>query len=140
VTNTADFVEVEHTADWAIRVRGKTLSELFINVAIGIYSLVVDLPFRKADKAEIERMVEVEGVDPETLLINWLNELLYHTEMDNEVFSEFEMECFEATRLRATVRGCSTHQLKKHIKAATFNDLCIIPTENGYEATVVFDV
>jgi SHS2 domain-containing protein len=137
VTNTADFVEVEHTADWAIRVRGKTLSELFINVAIGMYSLVVDLPLRKAD---IERMVEVEGVDPETLLINWLNELLYHTEMDNEVFSEFEMECFEATCLRATVRGCSTHQLKKQIKAATFNDLCIIPTENGYEATVVFDV
>ncbi len=137
MTNTADFVEVEHTADWAIRVRGKTLSELFINVAIGMYSLVVDLPPKKA---EIERMVEVEGADPETLLINWLNELLYHTEMDNEVFSEFEMECFEETRLRATVRGNHTKQLKKQIKAATFNDLCIIPTENGYEATVVFDV
>lgn len=137
MTNSADFVEVEHTADWAIRVRGKTLSELFINVAIGMYSLVVDLP---PGKAEIERIVDVEGVDPETLLINWLNELLYHTEMDHEVFSEFVIESFQQTHLQATVRGRSTHQLKKHIKAATFNDLCIVPTENGYEATVVFDV
>jgi SHS2 domain-containing protein len=137
VTNSANFVEVEHTADWAIRVRGKTLSELFINVAIGMYSLVADLP---SGKAEIERTVDVEGVDPETLLINWLNELVYHTEMDNEVFSEFVMQSFEPHHLRATVRGSATHQLKKHIKAATFNDLCIIPTENGYEATVVFDV
>ena len=137
MTNSADFVEVEHTADWAIRVRGKTLSELFINVAIGMYSLVVNRP---SGKAEIERTVDVEGVDPETLLINWLNELVYHTEMDNEVFSEFVMQSFEANHLRATVRGSATHQLKKHIKAATFNDLCIIPTEKGYEATVVFDV
>jgi SHS2 domain-containing protein len=59
VTNSADFVEVEHTADWAIRVRGKTLSELFINVAIGMYGLLVDLP---SEKAEIERTVDVEGV------------------------------------------------------------------------------
>jgi len=137
MTDSANFVEVEHTADWAIRVRGKTLSELFINVAIGMYSLVTDLP---SGKAEIERIVNVEGVDPETLLINWLNELVYHTEMDNEVFSEFVIESFEANHLRAKVRGRSTPQLKKHIKAATFNNLCIIPTENGYEATVVFDV
>jgi SHS2 domain-containing protein len=89
MTDSANFVEVEHTADWAIRVRGKTLSELFINVAIGMYSLVADLP---PGKAEIERIVNVEGVDPETLLINWLNELVYHTEMDNEVFSEFVIE------------------------------------------------
>jgi hypothetical protein len=38
ITNSANFVEVAHTADWAIRGRGKTPSELFINVAIGMYS------------------------------------------------------------------------------------------------------
>ena len=40
----------------------------------------------------VERDIEVKGVDAEALLVNWLNELIYHTEMDGEVFCEFHVE------------------------------------------------
>ena len=102
-----------------------------------MYSLVADLP---SVALTVERSIEVKGVDAEALLVNWLNELIYHTDMDGEVFGEFRIESFEQTHLRATVRAGRGIELKKQIKAATFHNLQIIPTDNGYEATVVFDV
>ena len=131
------FSEVEHTADWSIRVGGATLPELFVNAATGMYSLVADLP---SVKPAVTRAIEVKGVDAEALLVNWLNELIYHTEMDGEVFCEFHIESFEPTHLRATVRAGRGIELKKQIKAVTFHNLQIVLTGDGYEVTLVFDV
>lgn len=135
--DTASFVEVEHTADWAIRVRGTTIPELFVNAAAGMYALVADLA---SVSPTLECAVDVKGVDAEALLVNWLNELVYHTEMDGLVFCEFCIVSLEPTRLRATARGGRGAPLKKQIKAVTFHDLRIISTDDGYEATLVFDV
>ena len=137
MSNQATFVEVEHTADWAIRVCGATLPELFVNAAIGMYSLVTD---PSSVTLTIERAIEVKGVDAEALIVNWLNELIYHTEMDGDVFGEFRIESFEPTHLRATVRAGRGLELKKQIKAVTFHNLQIVPTSSGYEVTIVFDV
>ena len=131
------FSEVEHTADWSIRVGGATLPELFINAAIGMYSLMADIA---SSAPKIEREIEVTSVDAEALLVKWLNELLYHTEMDGVIFCDFYVEAFEPTHLRAIATAGRGLKLKKQIKAATFHNLQIIPTGNGYEATVVFDV
>ena len=75
MSSQADFSEVEHTADWAIRVRGATLPELFVHAATGMYSLVADLA---AVKPTVERGLEVKGVDAEALLVNWLLVLRNH--------------------------------------------------------------
>jgi SHS2 domain-containing protein len=131
------FVEVEHTADWAIRVRGVTLPELFVNAAAGMYSLMADL---SAVAPSVECAIQVRGVDAEALLVNWLNELVYHTEMDGVVFDEFHIGSFDPTHLCATVRGGRGVQLKKQIKAVTFHDLRIEATDQGLEVTIVFDV
>jgi SHS2 domain-containing protein len=132
-----DIVEVEHTADWAIRVCGATLPELFVNAAAGMFSLVADL---SSVEPTVERIIKVKGVDAEALLVKWLNELLYHTEMNGEVFCDFYVEAFGPTHLWAIAKAGRGLKLKKQIKAATFHNLQIIPIDNGYEATVVFDV
>jgi SHS2 domain-containing protein len=137
VGDTASFVEVEHTADWAIRVRGATVPELFINAAAGMYALIADLA---SVAPTLERVVNVKGVDAEALLVNWLNELVYYTEMDGLVFCEFCITSFEPTHLCAAARGGRGVPLRKQIKAVTFHDLRITLTDDGYEATIVFDV
>jgi len=137
VNSQADFLEIDHTADWAIRVRGATLPELFASAATGMYSLVADLP---TVEPTVERIIKVKGVDAEALLVNWLNELIYHTEMDGEVFCEFHVDSFDLTRLSATVRAGRGIELKKQIKAVTFHNLQIVSTVDGYEVTIVFDV
>ena len=133
------FVEVEHTADWSIRARGATLPELFVNAATGMYSLMADL---SNITPTVERAVEVNGVDAEALLVNWLNELVYHTEVDGEVFSEFRIESLEPTHLVAMAFGAQGRgiRLEKQIKAVTFHDLRIVSTSDGHEVTLVFDV
>jgi SHS2 domain-containing protein len=137
VSSQANFVEVEHTADWAIRVRGATLPELFVNAATGMYSLVADL---SSIVTPVEHTIEVKGVDAEALLVNWLNELVYHTETAGVVFSKFHIESFEPTHLRAQVQAGRGVELKKQIKAVTFHNLRIEATDQGYEVTIVFDV
>jgi len=137
LSNQPDYYEIEHTADWAIRVRGATLPELFVNAATGMYGLMADLA---AVTPGLERAIAVKGVDAEALLVNWLNELVYHTEIDGEVFCEFHVASLEPTHLRATARGSRGIQLKKQIKAVTFHNLQIISTDTGYEVTLVFDV
>ena len=137
VSSQANFSEVDHTADWSIRVRGVTLPELFVCAAIGMYSLVADL---SSVTPTVERAIKVKGVDAEALLINWLNELVYHTEMDGLVFCEFHIESFAPTWLHAIARAGRGIQLKKQIKAVTFHDLQIVSTGDGYEVTIVFDV
>ena len=137
MSNSIHFIEVEHTADWAICVHATTLPELFANAATGMYSLVAELP---SITPTVERAIEVKGVDAEALLVNWLNELIYHTEMDGEVFCESHIESFEPTHLRAKVWAGRGIELKKEIKAVTFHNLQIVLADKGYEATLVFDV
>jgi len=131
------FAEIEHTADWAIRVRGATLPDLFVNAALGMYNLMADL---SSVTPSLEHTIEVKGVDAEALLVNWLNELVYRTEMDGVVFCAFGIRSFEPTSLRAVAYGSRRAKLKKQIKAVTFHNLQIVSTGDGYEVTLVFDV
>ncbi|HEY68248.1 MAG TPA: archease [Thermoflexia bacterium] len=131
------FEEIEHTADIAIRVWGRDLAELFANAAYGMACQMAD-----PDEVPrtVEQAIELEACDAETLLVTWLNELLYLNERDGDVFVEFEMGQVTPTHVQAVVRGGPPPYQGLQIKAATFSDLKIAPTDEGYETTVVFDV
>ena len=133
-----DFEEVEHTADWALRVRGRDLRQLLMNAARGMSHLLVPNP--EAIPADVERQIELEAFDAESLLVEWLSELAYWAEAEMLVFREFDLSQVTPTHLRATVRGGHAPDLQKHIKAVTYHNLEITETASGLEATVVFDV
>jgi SHS2 domain-containing protein len=131
------YEEIEHTADIAIRVRGRDLAELFANAAYGMACQLAD---PGAVARSNEQRVELEAYDAETLLVSWLEELLYLGERDECVFVDFEMQQVTATQLRAVVRGGPVEEHGAHIKAVTFNELEIVRGGEGYETSVVFDV
>ena len=134
------FREIEHTADWAIHVRATSPSELFVVAAQGMFSLLTELDAIEVDR-ELE--IELEAIDRETLLIDWLNELLYLAEEHDLVFSRFEVELSdtnEGVSLRGRAGGGKPSELKKTIKAATFSSLAIHEAGDGLEAELVFDV
>lgn len=134
----ADFEEIEHTADWALRIHGRDLRGLLINAARGMNTLLVDQ--LEAVPLDREAVFELDGLDPESLLVTWLSELAYWAEQEQIIFREFELPEVSPTRLRAVVRGGHAPDLKKHIKAVTYHNLVIIESEDGLTATVVFDV
>ena len=132
------YEEVPHTADWALRVRGATLADLFAHAAEGMYALMGGEPEPGAGAQE--RNVDLTADDAESLLIAWLNELLFFTEADGVVFDDFRIRLSGETRLEARATGRPTANLKKQIKAATYHNLHIAKTASGREATIVFDV
>ncbi len=140
------FEEIEPTADWALRVRGRTLPALFTAAARGMFSLLTDL---SAVHPEVRLELDLRAFDTETLLVDWLNELLYRAEEKKIVFSVFDITALERTdparpldpaRLRALVAGGPSRDLHKAIKAATFSGLSIRHDDAGYVTELVFDV
>jgi len=131
------YEEIEHTADWALRVRGQNLSELFRNAALGMLSLLNVDPLPGNSEY---RSFELKGEDSETLLVSWLEELLFPLEVEGVVVVNFQVEVLDKVQLKATIELMKIASIKKEIKAITFNELDIRTTEFGFETVVVFDV
>ncbi len=130
------FEEVEHTADAALRIYGQDLGELFANAAYGMFTLMAnweDIPSSR------EHEISLRAIDNETLLVDWLSELLYLHEMEGIVYTAFEILDISPTRLQAIARGTERWNHLTAIKAVTFNNLHIEKTPEGYTATIVFD-
>lgn len=131
------YEEIEHTADWALRVRGQNLTDLFRNAALGMLSLLDIEPV--PGNAE-SRFFELKAEDNETLLVSWLEELLYPLNVENAAVVDFEVDVLEKTHLNATIELKKIASIKKEIKAVTFNELDIRAIGSGYETIIVFDV
>jgi SHS2 domain-containing protein len=130
------FEEVEHVADAALRVYGGDWNALLTNAAVGMFSLIADWADAPLSS---EREIYLRSVDSETLLVDWLNELLYLHEIEGVVYVDFDILDASPNSLRAVVRGTRRWHPRTAIKAVTFNDLLIARTEEGYMATIVFD-
>src|SRR5512133_1831534 len=130
------FTEIEHTADWALKVWAADLANLFAQAAEGMYWL---METRLAPDPRVERVVEVEGIDAESRLVNFLSELLYLSESERLGFDQFEI-AFNENNLRAVVRGAPVAERKKEIKAVTYHHLAIRRSGEVYTVTIVFDV
>ncbi len=130
----------EHTADAGVIARGATLEEAFANAAAGMYALMVDL---SGVQERETREVAVEGDEPERLLVNWLLELLFLTDVENLVFRRFDVT-IEDGRLRGRAYGepldPERHTLGSAVKAVTRHGLEIAREDGGYRVRVLFDL
>ena len=131
------FAEVDHTADWAYRVWGDTLATLFVQAAIGLYALA---GIHLATDPPVVREIDLHGIDYESLLVAWLNELLYLRESENLGFNQFKILQLDPQHLTVQMQGAPVQRWSKFIKAVTYNDLSIQTTARGFETTIVMDV
>ncbi len=132
------YEELDHTADVGIRAYGATLEELFANAAAGMFSLITDLEKVRA-VGEVE--VTVAGDDLGSLMVNWLQELLFLHETQRLLFREFDAT-LDGLRLKAHALGeridKRRHTLNLVVKAVTYHKLKVDP-EKGV-AEVIFDI
>ena len=130
------FEVIDHTADVGIIAYGRDLEEAFANSAYGMFSLIADLD---GVQEKVSRKVDIESIDQEALLVDWLNELLYLFDVKHIIFKRFEITALSQNRLQARIYGekvdKSRHQLKTGIKAATYHMLKI---EKNKEVKVQF--
>ncbi|HNS50472.1 MAG TPA: bifunctional riboflavin kinase/FAD synthetase [Anaerolineae bacterium] len=128
--------EVEHTADLALRVWGRELCGLFAEAGRGMYRLMADVDGLAATRW---REIRLEAMDRESLLVSWLNELLFITESEGLLFVEFICRSVTETSLVAWVGGMPGHATRSPVKAATFHDLAVLSDDAGWSALITFD-
>jgi len=135
-----DFEILDHTADVGIIAYGTDMKQAFANAARGLFSLITELD----DVHEVlHRDIKVSAADEESLLVQWLNELIYLFDTENIIFKRFEIIHLNNTLLKARSYGekvdRTRHKLKTGVKAATYHMLKINKDDGG-KVQVLFDI
>ena len=135
------FRTLEHTADVGFEAFGATRPEVFANAARALMNLIVDLD---TIHLSAEVPLEVKGPDPESMLVNWLSEILYLHDAEGWLFREFEIQNLQDDSLSAVARGekfeRSRHQAKLLVKAITYHQLALEKAPGGWRAQVYVDI
>ena len=135
-----DFEIWNHTADVGIIAYGADMSQAFANAAKGLFSLITELD----DVEEVlHRDIELTATDEESLLVEWLNELVYQFDTENILFKRFDIIQLDNMHLKARSYGekadSSKHKLKTGVKAATYHMLKV-DKGDGCRVQVLFDI
>ena len=130
-----------HTADVGLSVHAKTLPELFEQAALGMTSLLTEL--EKIEPRE-EVSFKLKASSPETLLVDWLHEVLYQLTIKKRALGRFRVEMLKDFYLKAKASGellqPDRHSVFREIKAVTRHALKIEFGERGYSVRIVFDI
>ena len=133
------FQLIEHTADTGLIAYGNNLAEAFANAAFGLFSIIAELEPVKETQS---RKLELGEDNPEALLFEWLNSLLYLFDVEMLLFKRFEIIDFDGRRLKAICYGekydSSRHHLKTGVKSATYHMLKVDKEKN--QVQVIFDI
>lgn len=133
---TSGYEEVDHIADLALRVWGNDFEALLREAARGMYALMEIVPNLEM---QISSTFPVPQGPAETMLVDFLSELLYLTEENGVIFTEFDISN-EDVNLQVRAKGHPISAIKRGIKAVTYHNLNVEIAENSVEATITFDV
>jgi len=135
------FEILDHTADIGIIAYGTDFEELFSNAGLALFSLITDLGSIQ-DRLHLD--LEVRSEDRDSLLVDWLNELIYCFDSKHVLFNRFDIETMTNSALKATCYGedfdPNKHRIKTGVKAATYHMLRLDTDGNGYKAQIILDI
>ena len=121
-----------HQADIGIRGTGATLSAALEQAACALTAVITDLDAVRATQA-VE--IHCEAEDPELLLVDWLNAIVYEMAVRRMLFSRFEVQS-DGQRLSGYAWGeaidVSRHQPAVEIKGATLTELKVLQDDDGH--------
>jgi SHS2 domain-containing protein len=141
MTSKLPYEVFEHTADVGLHAFGDTRQELFIHAAQGMESLMVA---PEQVRVVTSRQVMAEGHDTVSLLITWLNELIFLFDTEYLLFRDFEIDTLTQTHLVARAFGepydAQRHELASAIKAVTWHEASVVQSDGKYKARIIFDI
>ncbi len=130
------YSEIEHTADLALKVWGEEFFALLALSVEGMYDLM-GVTINK--RVRIDHQFVIEESTPETMLVDFLGEMLYQAQDQKTAYSGFKFG-MKGQDIRLQADGHPIQQIERAIKAVTYHDLKITETEEGFEAIITFDV
>jgi SHS2 domain-containing protein len=126
---------IEHTAELELAIDAPTREAVFEDALVAFGELT------GADDAgePAKQVIVVDAADPETLLAEWLSELVFLLETADFVPERIEELALRPTSLRALVRGRRGHPVPL-VNAVTYHGLELRREADGWHARIVLDV
>ena len=136
------FEVLEHTADVGLRAWGETREALFENCALGLAEILDRSGNGDVAEGTGRVSVELHATDVEALLVEWMNEVLFALEREEACLRASRITEVAETELRAWIElsACAGTPEATELKAATYHQLSVRETPQGWEATVYLDV
>jgi len=135
------FEIIDHVADVGIIAYGTDARELFSNAAVAMFSLITEL---ESVEEKLHLDLEVSSEDRDSLLVEWLNELIYLFDVKHILFNRFDIESLTHNELKATCYGENfdpmKHTIKIGVKAATYHMLRLDKDGDRYKAQIILDI
>ena len=131
------FEVLEHKADLKIRAFGKTKAELFLNMLFG---MAENQRAEIKNKEKIKRKIKIRSLDFAALLVDFLSEALYLSQVNKEVYFKAEFTKFTDREIEGELIGQKVERFGEDIKAVTHHDLDIQQEDGIWRATVLFDI
>lgn len=129
----------EHTADIKFQAFGKTVEKAFENSALAMFNTMCS----ETVKRKIKKTINVKGKDLESLLYNFLEELLFYLDSENFFLSRIKVKIDEKKlTLEAEAQGdlAGKYPIHLDVKAVTYNEMFVKREKNKYICQVVLDV
>ena len=136
------FRELEGiTADLGLEAWGETVQEAFMSAAEGLASLLGSIP---AEKLGRTMHISVHGEDLPSLLVRFLNEMIYMEETRDLIPGKIQKLWISGHSLFAVFKcaeGSTVDPAERtSVKAATYHDLEINQSKRGVRIRVILDV
>jgi SHS2 domain-containing protein len=131
---------LDHTSEITLHVGAADWPGLLVEAGLGLTELLLRGATAEAPEDADWRLLEVSSHDRESLLVDWLNEILYVAETGLWVPQEIEIQEASEAHLKARARGATVDAPPSLVKAATFHDLHVRDLPEGLEAEVILDV
>jgi SHS2 domain-containing protein len=129
----------DHTSEVELTLEADSLPELFAEAARALAVLLLGRQeARPTDPRPVR--VDVRSADLTSLLVDWLNELIYRTETTRTVFTEVDVVRLAGAQIVADLRGLSDPELAGEVKAATLHSAYLRSDGHGFRGHVVLDV
>jgi SHS2 domain-containing protein len=135
----------DHTADVGFELEAPTLEILFEEALRALLMTIFEQP---PEKGESEHSVQLTAPDLETLLVRWINELVFLIQDDESVPVHADVRIEETGgegfSLDANLTGIPLdlegHGWQGEIKSATFHGLDVRQDGEDWRAQVILDV
>lgn len=129
---------IEHTADYKILVKGKTLADLFQSALAGMMDF---LRPSEMEKIIVSRPAIINSADRTALLIDFLSEVLLLANTHKEIYQQISFKKLTEMGLEAKLIGHKVKEFKDDIKGVTYHEAEIRKSKIGeLETLIVFDI
>jgi SHS2 domain-containing protein len=134
------FRFLEHTADVKFQAFGKSLNEAFENAAGALKETISG---KIKVKSRIKKKIKVRGKDMESLLYNFLEEILFLLDSEGFLLAEIKNLKIKDNKLEAELTGnkAENYKFSNEVKAVTYNQMFVRQiSARKFVCQVVLDV